>query len=248
MLNVEYHLYQYKRCENGHMIYSLSESPKGEHCSICGAAFLIKCPECGTLLSSSFQSPAYFGSGKPVNLPSRPGACTKCGKLFPWTLRDSSGAVMTDIEATSAVIRLCQRFHEVVKQLRIRREDRPTIDVEDEYDVQDLMHALLRTQFDDIRAEEWTPSYAGGAARVDFLIKPYMVLLEIKKTRAGLNAREIGNQLIEDIARYRQISGTKTLICFVYDPEERIHNPKGLITDLEHDKKIDLKVIIIPTK
>ncbi|MCZ8227650.1 MAG: hypothetical protein O9249_00855, partial [Burkholderiaceae bacterium] len=53
------------------------------------------------------------------------------------------------------------RFHAVAVQLRDRYSGRPTLDVNDEYDVQDLMHALLRLHFDDVRPEEWVPSYAG---------------------------------------------------------------------------------------
>jgi hypothetical protein len=59
------------------------------------------------------------------------------------------------------VVRLAERLHLVICQLRERRENRPTLDVVDEYDVQDLFHALLRIDFDDVRDEEWAPSYAG---------------------------------------------------------------------------------------
>ncbi len=43
-----------------------------------------------------------------------------------------------------AVVTIAERLHSVVRQLRERREGRPTLDVADEYDVQDLFHALLR--------------------------------------------------------------------------------------------------------
>jgi hypothetical protein len=49
-----------------------------------------------------------------------------------------------------------------------RHDGRPTLGVGDEYDVQDLLHALLRLFFDDIRPEERTPSYAGESTRMDF--------------------------------------------------------------------------------
>lgn len=248
MLHFEYHTYHYRRCENGHMVYSAGGPVAEGFCSVCGAAFLVECPQCSTPLPSSFQSTAYTLTGEPVNVPSRPGACGKCGKVFPWTLRDAFHAEMTDIEAVAITVRICERFHEVVKQLRSRRDGRGTLDIADEYDVQDLVHALLKIHFDDIRAEEWTPSYAGGSARVDFLIRPYMTLIEVKKARPGMTAKVVGNQLIEDIARYRQIQGVKALVCLVYDPEERIVNPKGLITDLEGlDKSVDLRVVICPT-
>jgi hypothetical protein len=93
------------------------------------------------------------------------------------------------------------------------------------------------------------PSYAGAAARVDFLIKTYKLVVEVKKTRKGLDAKAIGNQLIEDIARYKKTSDCNTIICLVYDPEERIANPRGLVTDLEAlEKEVTVKVIICPEK
>jgi len=134
-----------------------------------------------------------------------------------------------------AIERIASRFHIVARQLRDRHADRPTLSVSDEYDVQDLFQALLRLFFEDIRPEEWTPSYAGGAARIDFLLKQEQVIVEIKKTREGLTPRELGSQLIEDIARYQSHPDCKALICFVYDPEGRIPNPKGLEHDLSRD-------------
>jgi hypothetical protein len=65
--------------------------------------------------------------------------------------------------------KICRRFHHVVRQLRNRHESRSTLEIEDEYDVQDLFHALLKIDFEDIRPEEWSPSYAGKNSRTDFL-------------------------------------------------------------------------------
>ena len=155
------------------------------------------------------------------------------------------------VSAPSALARiegLCHRFHRVASQLRNRYSDRPTIAIEDEYDVQDLIHALLKLGFDDIRAEEWTPSYAGGSARTDFLLKQEKVVIEIKKTRKGLGDKELGEQLIVDIEKYQSHPDCKSLLCFVYDPEGRIGNPQGIIKDLENRNAgtIDLKIIIEP--
>jgi len=58
---------------------------------------------------------------------------------------------------------ICNRFHLVSRQMRARYNNRETLRVADEYDVQDLLHALLRLYFEDIRPEEYTPSYAGGS-------------------------------------------------------------------------------------
>ena len=150
----------------------------------------------------------------------------------------------TALEQINLVV---SHFHRVARQLRARREKRKTLDVKDEYDVQDLLHALLRLFFDDIRPEEWTPSYAGKASRMDFLLKNERLVVEAKMTRDGLGEKEIGTQLIDDIARYRVHPDCKTLVCFVYDPLGRIGNPEGLERDL-HNSEADftVKVIVAP--
>jgi hypothetical protein len=146
------------------------------------------------------------------------------------------------------VIKICNTFHAVARQLRERHNNRNTLKIADEYDVQDLFHGLLQMFFNDIRPEEWTPSYAGGSSRVDFLLRPERIVIEIKKTRKSLGAKEVGNQLLIDIARYQCHPDCKNLICFVYDPEGIIANPKGLEDDLNllSNDKINIVTLIRP--
>jgi hypothetical protein len=140
-----------------------------------------------------------------------------------------------------------ERFHLVVKQLKNRYDSRNTLSVDDEYDVQDLLHCLLRLYFNDVRAEEWSPSYAGGASRMDFFLKEEQIVIEVKKTRKGLADKELGRQLIEDKAKYQAHPNCKKLICFTYDPDGRIVNPSGLINDLNsQDGEFQTEVIIKP--
>jgi len=122
-----------------------------------------------------------------------------------------------------------------------------TFDVEDEHDVQDLLHALLRLHFDDIRPEEWTPNYAGKSTRMDFFLKKEKAVIEVKKTRKGLNTKRLGEDLVIDMAHFRNHSDCQTLICFVDDPENRITNPAGLEADLSRDDPdLAVKMIISP--
>lgn len=141
---------------------------------------------------------------------------------------------------------LAKAFYKVARQLRCRYDNRETLTIEDEYDVQDLLHALLLLYFDDVRAEEWTPSYVGKSARMDFLLKNERVVIEVKKTRLGLADKELGDQLIIDVDRYKVHPDCKRLICFVYDVEGRIGNPKGLMADLNNQHEGFATVIIKP--
>lgn len=65
------------------------------------------------------------------------------------------------IDYDSLLENLFERFHIIVRQLRRRHDSRETLMINDEYDVQDLLNTLLLIHFDDVRPEEWTPSYAG---------------------------------------------------------------------------------------
>jgi hypothetical protein len=152
------------------------------------------------------------------------------------------------IDPLTAVEAVCNRFHLVVRQLRSRHQNRQTLSVQDEYDVQDLLHSLLWLYFEDIRAEEYTPSYAGKASRLDFLLKREQVVIEVKKTSPSLGVKEIATQLIEDIERYKAHPDCKALCCFVYDPEAYIPNPRGLEDDLRRDDHpFPVRVFIRPS-
>jgi hypothetical protein len=145
-------------------------------------------------------------------------------------------------------VTLAERIHNVMRKLLERREGRPTLDVEDEYDLQDLFHALLTIHFDDIRKEEWLPSYAGGASRMDFLLPEIESVIELKKSRQSMSTKELGEQLIVDIAKYEKHPMCRTLYCVVYDPEGRIANPRGVENDLNSETgEVSVRVMIVPT-
>lgn len=144
--------------------------------------------------------------------------------------------------------RLLDNFHDVARLLVNRHAGRPTLVISDEYDVQDLLHSLLKIFFDDVRPEEYTPSYAGRNTRIDFLLKKEKIVVEVKKTRESLKDKEIGDELLQDIARYKNHPDCDILYCFVYDQQGLITNPRGLENDLtsESSEKMTVFVSIKP--
>lgn len=151
------------------------------------------------------------------------------------------------VSANENIERIMNRFHQVVRQLRSRYNGRSTIDINDEYDVQDLFHALLKLYFDDVRPEEYTPSYAGANSRIDFVLKDESIIIEIKKSRKTLTAKKLGEELMIDSQRYQAHPDCKRIICFVYDPEGFIANPKGIENDLSKDTNgVPVSVFIRP--
>jgi hypothetical protein len=154
----------------------------------------------------------------------------------------------TDIRSAAArLTQLADSLHAVAIRLRDRRSGRQPLIIEDEYDVQYLFAALLETQFSDVRPEEPGPSRAGAPSRLDFLLKNEAVMVEMKMTRTGLTDKKLGEELIVDIERYKARSDCKALVCFVYDPDHRLTNPRGLENDLtKTTDDLDVRVLIRP--
>ncbi|WP_253636548.1 DUF2321 domain-containing protein [Achromobacter insolitus] len=237
-------------CLNGHQItdsYNRSPQFRRKHCSTCGAETIHKCQSCGTNIRGDYHVEGMVAIGFNTPVPTH---CEDCGTSFPWAEKKKqfvAAVADTTSDGFKLLEHICSRFHLVAKQLRTRHADRPSLLVNDEYDVQDLLHALLRIHFEDIRPEEWTPSYAGASSRVDFLLKEEQIIVEVKKTRATLKAKDVGAQLIIDIQRYRSHPDCKKLICFVYDPEGWVANPRGLENDLSRNEgDLEVKVLIVP--
>lgn len=114
-----------------------------------------------------------------------------------------------------------------------RRKGVQPLSFGNEYDVQDLLHALLRPWISDIRPEEFTPSYAGSSTRMDFLLPTHELVIETKIVRDRSHAKKVGDELIIDIEHYRKHPSCKSLWCVIYDPDQLITNAQGLKADLE---------------
>ena len=162
-------------------------------------------------------------------------------------LQRTSLSLSASADPVSTVAALCRRFPLFVDRLRSRQRSRSPFAVNDEYDVQDLLHAILKLHFDDVRPEEWTPSYAGTSSRTDFLLPRERVIIESKMTRRNLGQKEVTNELIIDVTRYSRIPEVDHLVCLVYDPEQRCTNPSALENDVgDNDGRLRVQVIVCP--
>jgi len=168
-------------------------------------------------------------------------------ELFEEPTAVSNGGTFDKNQSMEKLKKILNCFDKIARQLRDRHDDRNTLEIKDEYDVQDLLHALLRLEFGDIRKEDWTPSYAGSSSRMDFLLKQEQIVLEVKKTSKRLKEKEIGDQLTIDIVHYQKHQNCKTLVCFVYDSERYIRNPKGLENDLIAQSTANMLVVVVVT-
>jgi hypothetical protein len=143
------------------------------------------------------------------------------------------------------LLNLLKRFHKVANALRERRENRETLIIRDEYDVQDLLFSLLQLHFEDIRKEDPTPNHSGASSRIDFVLKIEKIVIEVKISNENLKDKQLGEQLLVDIGRYKGHPDCSDLVIFIYDKSDYVRNKKGLINDLEMQSTANLKVSVI---
>jgi|SRR6185369_4632726 len=155
------------------------------------------------------------------------------------------------VSALGKVDLLCSRFHAVVNQLHQPKRGNkslPRPSLKSEYDVQELLHALLWIFFTDVRREDPVPQRAGASSRTDFVLKKEEIIIEVKKTRSNLRDKELGNELIVDIERYKARKDCKLAYCFVYDPDHFIRNPAGIEELSRNEGELAVKVVVLPKR
>jgi REase_DpnII-MboI len=154
------------------------------------------------------------------------------------------GTAADDLERILSVLK---RLPQALDSLCRRRRNREPFIVADEYDLQDILEAILRVHFDDVRNEERTPSAAGGSAQIDFFIPAVGLAIEAKMTRSSQSARQVGDELIADIARYRGHPGCRALVGVVLDSLGTIANPHGFEADLVSVAgELPMRVLVLP--
>ena len=164
--------------------------------------------------------------------------------------RPTANASTKPTEIEEVVQVLVKGLPRAMHPLTHRRKNAQVLLFSNEYDVQDLLHALLRPWVADIRPEEFTPSYAGSSTRMDFLLPAHRLVIELKFIRDRTHAKKVGAELIVDIEHYRKHPKCQILWCVVYDPNHYLTNAEGLCSDLSgkrssQDGELVTKVFVL---
>lgn len=145
------------------------------------------------------------------------------------------GAVAGD--ATAILSSIGENFSDYVRPLTSRgRAGKRPFGIEDEYDVQDLIHAALRLHFEDVRPEEPVGSFAGKGSKVDFFLPDEGIGIEVKFVRNKGHGKEVATEINDDVPRYDERPDLTGLVAYIYDPHHHIGNSTSVIKQLETHK------------
>ncbi|MFF0592884.1 PD-(D/E)XK nuclease domain-containing protein [Streptomyces antibioticus] len=136
------------------------------------------------------------------------------------------------------LVEMFGRFPNFLQVLqKSRRKNVAAPRVENEADLQVLVHACLRLMYEDVRPEDYVPEHGGARSRVDFLLPDTGIVVETKMTRTNLRDKQVGDELIIDWERYSKHPDCRGIFALVYDPKMRLQNPAGLQSDLSNAQR-----------
>lgn len=155
--------------------------------------------------------------------------------------------VSVEIPTLKRLVKILERLPSVSRTIQKtnRWASRNTLEIKDEYDVQDLLHGVLHIDFDDIRPEEWCPSYAGTNTRIDFILPAESIAIETKHTKNVKAQITIVEELVIDIARYKAHHDVKHLVCAIWDTAHHLKNSVALKNDLEKHNSGFVTVVVM---
>lgn len=126
------------------------------------------------------------------------------------------------------IFTVIDKFSTAAKPLLIRRKNKPRIKFNDEYDIQDVLHTILKPFFPSIKSEEVVSGGSKRFLKIDFLITSEKIGIECKFVKSNLKIDKIKAQINDDIQTYHQHQDCSTLIFFLYDKNQIIVDPDSL--------------------
>ena len=127
------------------------------------------------------------------------------------------------------------------KRSTIKLEDFQNLKIENEYDLQHFMYAVLKPLYPDIRKEVSEDSGV-GTVRADLKIPCLEVSIEAKCTRENMSLKKLTEEIEADIVHYKD----SNIVFFIYDRAKIIQDRQNYENHFNHvfdGKKI--KVIIL---
>jgi hypothetical protein len=139
------------------------------------------------------------------------------------------------------VEQVCQRVGKAAQILCNRsRKNKTSYVIDDEYDVQDLLQALLRGYFKFSVQENPLPKVAGAkSGRADISVEELGVLIEVKYVRGPDDQKKLLDEFSQDLILYAQWIPLKILFYVIYNSAD-LRDPEAL-EKLSGDSEINGK-------
>jgi len=160
-----------------------------------------------------------------------------------WLTNELKGSLLYKEHTSLSLIKeILSNFpNSITKVTKNRRKGHSPFEINDEYDVQDLIYLMLKPIFNDLKEEEYTPKTGGKSTRIDLVIPSENIAVETKMIKTDdTNEDKFIREIKEDIQSYYKYTNLKWLIVFVYDPFKKTKDDNNFY-DLNGPYKIKEK-------
>lgn len=152
--------------------------------------------------------------------------------------------------ADEVVRDILNNFSNAVQKInKNRRKDHPNFEIEDEYDVQDILYVILKSVFPNLRDEDAIGKVGAKTTKIDLIIREERILVEVKMIKEkDSNETHFIEQLKVDFESYHECKWLRKLFCFVYDPYKKtrdisnFHDLNADRTKGEHNFNVEVIV------
>lgn len=138
----------------------------------------------------------------------------------------------------------------VKKIIGNRRKGHPEFEINDEYDVQDILYVIIKSIFPNMRDEDSIPKVGGKSTKIDLILRDEKILVEVKMIKEkDANETHFIEQLKVDFESYHKCVWLEKLFCFVYDPFKKtrdisnFNDLNGKRTKGEHNYNVEVIVV-----
>ncbi|MBY0549692.1 MAG: hypothetical protein K2W95_20610 [Candidatus Obscuribacterales bacterium] len=156
--------------------------------------------------------------------------------------------------ATQIILQVCTSIRASAKCLQNRRKvkghDQKAYEVANEFDVQDLLHAVIKAYFPSADIECPLPKMAQTASsRADMQLPEQGIIIEAKYVRENYDQKKLLGDLIVDCDYYSTWSELKLLLFVIYDTN-KLMNPNALATYISgnrsiREKTFEVKALVV---
>ncbi len=124
----------------------------------------------------------------------------------------------------SLLLSILNSTPDVIGKWKHRRQGKDTVEIKDEYDIQDFLYAMLRGAFPTLQYENPTKKTGLTSNIADFTIEDLGLFLEVKYIANQQGAKRAQKECKEDIISYGKQDTCNKIIFFIYDPNKCIAN------------------------
>lgn len=156
-----------------------------------------------------------------------------------------------NLSAEEVVRNILHQFgNSIQKIISNRRKNHANFEINDEYDVQDILYVILKCVFPNLRDEDPIPKVGAKSTKIDLILREEKILIEAKMIKTSdSNETHFIEQLKVDFESYHECQWLEKLFCFVYDPFKKtkdiknFHDLNGLRKKNNHEYNVEVIVI-----